>query len=142
MVIPFYVEHLDALDMPAAYRELAKAGRATMETLAHDALAVTIVSRDSREVLAVLGAVTYPVAGECEVFIFPSAVLRQQAVTFWRDLRQEIERMKARFARIRAIGADTELARRFLSRLGFQLKGAAMRPGCEGKLMWVMEGNS
>lgn len=140
MVIPYAEVHLDAPGLPPEYYYLsiAKATRDTFKVLAPDGLAVTSVGADG-SVLAVFGAVIPEVGSECEVFIFPFAALKKYPVTLLKDLRQEIGRMKGRFAKIRAL-SNTEKSAEFLQRLGFALEGVCKRPGAEGRLVWVMEG--
>lgn len=133
MVVTFKQKHLDGLELTSEHREV-------MDVLAQDTLATTIVSADKSMVIAVLGACKPDSERECEVFLLSTPWTGAHVVTFWRSLRQEIDRMKGQFDKIRAVGADTALSRRFLSRLGFVLEGPDRRPGCEGKLMWAMNG--
>ncbi len=140
MIIAFKQEHLDQLDMTPEHRALAKAHRAAFDILARGNLASTVVAEGV--VLGVLGAAIDPKGSptECEIFVFPSAALKLYPVTFMRSLRQEIDRIRGQFDKIRAAGEDTALSRRFLSALGFVIEGPMTRAGCNDKLMWVMPG--
>lgn len=157
MIRPYDWRHLKALAAPPEYAEIINhpATRRTLDMLGVEELALTSVTEekyeavpgvtvDGRLVVAIFGAVVVDAVkpDECEVFIFPSAeYLRRNPVTLWKDLQHGIVKTKARFARIRALGSDTPLSRRFLSRLGFREEGPATRAGCDGKISWVLEGN-
>lgn len=140
MVIAFEPAHLDAIDLSEAHRSLAQRSRPAMELLARTALASSIVvgEYDEQEVVAVLGAATLA-SDECEVFIFPSVAVGYHALALVKGLRQELRRMRARFAKIRAL-SNSELSATFLRRLGFTFEGICERPGAEGRQVWIMQG--
>jgi hypothetical protein len=137
MIAPFQQAHFDAVreELIPAHRAIADQCRPIMGQLAAQGLATTLTAPGG-EVLAVLGA--GDVGGECEVFMFPSTeAMKRYPLTFWRELKWELRRMKLRFGRLCAIGSDTETSRRFLQRLGFRLVGRDGRPGRdECELLW------
>lgn len=138
MIENFTPAHLDAIHCSTfEQRDLIERGRAAMNVLGEQGLASTVTKRG--RVLAVLGAAPGP-DDECEVFIFASApMIRCYPLTFCKNLRQEVGRMKVRFAKIRAL-SNSDLSARFLEWLGFRYEGPAARPECAGMRAWVMEG--
>ncbi|MES2156141.1 MAG: hypothetical protein V4510_13485 [bacterium] len=138
MVIAFNTKHLDEMELTEERMDIIKRARDHFLILSRINLASTSVSKD-RTVLGVLGAVVMG-EGECEVFIIPSETRKSYAVTFLRDVRQELERMKGQFCKIRAMGVDSPFFTRWFTNLGFALEGPVTRAGDEGKLMWVMDG--
>lgn len=139
MIHPFESWHLDAVYCETdEERAEINQHRPVMELLAARGLASTIIRNGL--VIAVLGGGWIEREDECEVFIFGSRpMMKSKAVTFLRDIRQEIDRMKVRFAKIRAL-SNSELSARFLQHLGFELEGVCRRPGAEGRLVWAMNG--
>ena len=140
MVIPFHPSHLDAPGFSEEVRGYIEAGRQAMEGLAADGRASTVVA--AGVVLAVCGAVEraqWKNGAECEVFVFATDALRRHPVTAWKGLTRELGRIKKRYGRIWALGADTEISRRFLSRLGFGLDADTRKAMREMKLVWRLE---
>jgi|GEM_PF-4229011 hypothetical protein len=143
MIVKFEPDHLNTLDLTPEHKALAIKSVETMQALSLESLASTIIAPNNKRPLAVLGAVKAIAKQECEVFIFPSRELLKHPVVFWKEVRQELMRMRKRFNVVKAISKDTPRLRRFFGRLGFMCQGPLTREGCpEHMITWAIMGGS
>jgi len=140
MLRTFAPAHLEAARLAAGIRAVLDkypSGEA-IERLAAVGFAYTIFSHDDA-VLGVAGIVPTGV-NVGEVFVVSAEDRHAHRVEFARSVRQILKRACARFDKIRALGDDTPLLTRWFTWLGFERTGISYRPGCEGKIVWEMEG--
>lgn len=124
MLIDFKPWHLDMLRLTNKVK--AEVGRhdsaAILERLGAAGLAFTVVAGEERPViLGVVGAAPIEDGRAAEVFLVASETAREHRVELVKSMRRILDRAKARFARIDALGKDTPA--RWFQVLGFSRVG-------------------
>ena len=80
--------------------------------------------------------------GVAEMYIYPSVYTQQYAKTFFKEARWWVQHLKRQYRRVQCWGEDTELSRRWLKRIGFELEGV-LNGFCENgsaMLVWGASG--
>ncbi len=131
---PFRESHADIF---APADDYAADFRATMPQLIllgkHDQCGVHML--DGR--ILYIGGWCESAPGVAEVFIFPSIYARQFPKSFYEHVKWWVHYLKHSYRRVQTWGEDTELSRRWLSALGFQLEGTLSNYTVEGKSMLI-----
>lgn len=84
----------------------------------------------------------YEVApGVCEGFIYPSIYIFQYQKTFFKEVKRWLAYLNNRYRRVQCFGEDTELSRRWLSHLGFELEAVLKEYTTDGSsfLIWRLK---
>lgn len=115
---PFYAAHFEAL-LPLLI-ELGKLDQCGIHIL------------DGR--ILYIGGWSVAAQGVAELFIFPSVYALEHKKSFFKHAKWWVDYLKRDYRRLQCWGEDSELSKRWLSRLGFE---------CEGTLKdYVREGVS
>lgn len=121
MLIEFKPWHLDMMRLTAEVRAEIGAfdSPAILARLAAAGFAFTIVAEEGEQVriLGIAGAAPIEDGRAAEVFVVASEDRRRHRVEFVKSVRRILDRAKARFARIDALGKDTPA--RWFKALGF-----------------------
>jgi hypothetical protein len=75
--------------------------------------------------------------GVAEMFIYPSIYTKQYVKTYFREARWWVSYLKSKYRRVQCWGVDTEVSRRWLSRLGFKLEGVLPGYTSDGSSMLI-----
>ena len=70
-----------------------------------------------------IGGYAVAAPGVAELFLFPSIYAAQYPKTFYKQAKWWVNHLKMQFRRVQCWGEDTELSKRWLTRLGFVLEG-------------------
>lgn len=130
---PFRGAHADIFEVEPgheSYRERIK----LMELLAAQDICHTFML-DGR-VLFIAGMI-HVAPGVGELFIYPSVYAKRFPKEFYQMAKWWIEKLKEDHHRLQCWGEDTDLSRRWLSRLGFKLEGELLSFTVDGKSMLV-----
>ncbi|MBX9688200.1 MAG: hypothetical protein K2X27_15940 [Candidatus Obscuribacterales bacterium] len=131
---PFRESHADLFESAPAYAEHYKAFMPLLIGLGKiDQCGSNIL--DGR--IIYIGGWAEAAPGVAELFIFPSIYAERKAKSFFEHARWWVDFLKSDYRRLQCWGEDTELSKRWLSRLGFSYEGTLKNYVGEGQNMTI-----
>jgi len=131
---PFRESHADLFESSGDYERQFKASIPMLAQLgAIDQCSTHIV--DGR-ILVIAGYMEIA-PGVAELFIYPSKYAREYRRDFYSEVKFCVQHLKALFRRVQCAGEETELSRRWLTKLGFVYEGTLRSYTVDGSNMTI-----